>query len=336
MFVDAQESISKVSAYAEKIKQLAVMIGASEQGLNCHNALLACEKALRELMEYRREAEAQGKTVAALVKPQKEEVKPTSLVPPEFNFAPPHWIEESSFERVQVWKNSCRVDKIVKTKEVTASGAQRLRAGLQGQLESLFSMVEDQDWTEEAKEDYKREIIESYKRDSYSNFSESLSKALWTLNLGEGGFSYEPIEEEYETLSTDSTEFQTCVEFATIYSGPVREHLVEWAEENEVQIHKELLAGWAAEYPDRLFPTLLRKRMQMDDPINDWIPLALNQRNLVRGDKREWTDEVSFEMLERLIEEAHRVKMGDLTNVTHDEVVDNLARISLEYQRGGS
>lgn len=331
MFVDAHGSIDKVAAYAEKVKQLAIMIGVSEKGLNCHNALLACEKALGELMDYRREAEALGKPLSAIIKSHKESSRTLSSVPSELNFAPPHWVEESSFEKVSVWKNSRKVDKIYKTKEVTPAMAQRLRSGLQGQLESLFNMVKDQDWSEEVKESYKKDVIDCYRKESYREFSETLAKALWILNLGEEEFPEEPSDEDPGTLSCDSPEFETCVEFATVYSKPVRDHLVEWAKENGIRIHRELLVDWAEEYPDRLFSELMRKRFQRDKPISDWILLALTERELASGDSLGWSDQVSFEMIERMIEESARIEEGPNEGLHHQGVIDSLAETSLQF-----
>jgi hypothetical protein len=325
------KSLEKIAAYAENLKELAVLAGAKANNLSYHNAMLACEKALNEFINYKKEAEELGTSLANVLKSYKMSHKSSDPVPSEMRYAPPHWISEASVETVKVWKNSKLIDKVYKTREVTAATAQRLRAGLQPQVLSLFTLLEEQNWEEADKDLYRNQVIEAYMTESYREFSEKLIDALWRLNVGEEDISRaEDSKRELGTLPCDSPEFETCVEFATVYSKPVRDHLVEWAKENGIRIHRELLVDWAAEYPDRLFSELMRKRFQRDKPISDWILLALTESELASGDSLGWSDQVSFEMLERMIKESIRIEEDPKEGFHHQGVIDSLAETSLQ------
>ena len=164
---------------------MAVKLGMKELGINSSNACSFCLKALNDYSELLEAAKGLGTTPLNLLKSYKMRNKGVELIPIEMRFAPPHWVCEASVETVRVWKNSKLIDKVYKTRGVTAATAQRLRAGLQPQILNLFTLLEEQNWSPAEKEKYKNEVIEAYKEESYQEFSETLIDALWRMNVGE-------------------------------------------------------------------------------------------------------------------------------------------------------
>jgi hypothetical protein len=200
-FKNTLKELERVNSALEEFKRMAVKLGMKELGMNYSNACSFCLKSLNDYLEVLDAARDLGTTPLNLLKSYKMRNKGVELIPVEMRFAPPHWVCEASVETVRVWKNSKLIDKVYKTREVTAATAQRLRAGLQPQILNLFTLLDEQDWSSEEKDRYKNEVIEAYKEESYPEFSKTLIDALWRMNVGEDSILSDPEKEQELPLS---------------------------------------------------------------------------------------------------------------------------------------
>lgn len=184
-FRNTIKEIESANYVLEELKKVAIDLGMSKSGANTFNIGSFCLKALRNYAEILQVADELGISPLNSLKSFRIRNKKSELVPVEMKFAPPHWVCDTSVETVKVRKNSKIVEKVFKTRSVSAATAQRLRTGLQPQIADLFALINDQDWRQEDKDECRNQIVESYKTESYQKFSEMIIDALWRLNVGE-------------------------------------------------------------------------------------------------------------------------------------------------------
>jgi hypothetical protein len=320
-------TLSKLSEYTKKIEELAVLVGAKPTGLTTHNALLSCEKAIRDYVDLKEQAEESGTSLPNALRSYKMTKRPRVELPPYLRFAPPHWIQEETTKRVQVWKDSLLRDRVYKVPAVTAATAQRLRNGLQDQLENLFLLIEEKNWSENHKEEYRREVQEAYRNLDYKMFSQTLSECLWELNTGEEVYCEE--KPEKATLDCYSEGFERCEVEATVYSTSIRKSLAEWGRNNEIAFDKETLEDWSHRQPNYPFSHLARQYFKCDKPVNEWILRALTERKLASSSSLNWSDLVTLELLETLVAES--AKLVSEGEATHEGIVSSLEERCLEF-----
>lgn len=324
LYDDIRKKISKLEEIEAKIEELAILLGSKERG-NLHNSFLMCEKAICQHLEYKKKAEELNSSLGNIIRSYRMRQSPESKVPAEMRFAPPHWITEASTETVTVWKDSKRVDKVYRVGEVSAVTAQRLRHSLQGQLESLFELLESSDWGEDVKRDYKESVIKSYRTDSFQQFSEGIAESLWYLT---SGMEEEEIEQDTgNPASRYEEEFDCCLDQATMYSSKVREELVSWAKESDVTIDEYNLRGWASAYPNRLFSHLMKIYLEAEDPINGWVLDALQSVGVKNRSSHNWPEFVDLGTITKMVRCYQRMLEDSPVAITQDTILNALTEI---------
>lgn len=316
-FKEALKAIEKVSEYSEKIKELALISGAEENGLNSHNALLACEKSIKEFAALKVEIKKLGTTLPNLIKSYKMiKNRGESLVPEYLKFVPPQWILKE---------------------KLSPEKAKRLLNSLGVQLETLFQLIEESQWGESEKEQYKNEIIECFGSYSSEEFSIALSRALWNLNVEKhpGHFRrWEELAKEEESVpevSANTPEFIQCVRWSTAYSANVRGALENWALREKIDIDPDNLSYWASCEPERLHAHLVRRKLGEGEgqPINRWVKDSLQEAGLIDSSTGIWSEKVSLSLIEDMVTRYRKMLKVGGNAVTHEDIVANLTNMVL-------
>ena len=163
-----QEQIEKTDAELEKLKSLAIELGASETNLHLSNVVKILERAVREKIETEEKVKAAGyKSLSIAIKAlgQKQSY---ANVPTELSVAPSSWIRPRSISEIR-----SRGKTLTRTNPaVTATQAQ-------SKLKKLLPLID------EFCTDNDEEGIESLKKAFYSLSYEEFSKELLIL-IAEG------------------------------------------------------------------------------------------------------------------------------------------------------
>ena len=134
----AFKDLEKAENLAEELNRLALLLGVSPDGLNTPNAQRAVSKAVGELVEARQQAKDNGYSSLAVALKALGQKTPDLQLPEWAQFAPAHWINETTLETVEHWRKT----KLYKKKAVTPVQAQKQLDGIKKWIKLVLDELE--------------------------------------------------------------------------------------------------------------------------------------------------------------------------------------------------
>lgn len=180
----AFKDLEKAENLAEELNRLALLLGTRPDGLNTANAQRAVSKAVEELVEARQQAEDNGYRSLAVALKALGQKTPDLQLPLWAQFAPAHWINETSLEIVEHWRKS----KLYKKKAVTPIQAQKQLDGVKKWIKLVLDELE-------GRPDQQENVKEAFMSLSYEDFFDRLLSFLRD----------DPDEEDEEEEVTENT-----------------------------------------------------------------------------------------------------------------------------------
>lgn len=241
MLENLQEQLAKTDAELEKLRGLAIELGASETNLHLANVVKILEKAVREKLEVDEKAKAAGYKSTLIALKALGQKSDYLNIPNELTIAPSHWIVPRSITEVRVGnKTVSRTNPAVTAPQAQTKLKKLLPlidefctdnndVGIESLKDAFYSLSYD---------DFSAELLklvaESRGRaegmDSTLDKTEDKTDGLEALGLpvGELILSYERLTERW---MKDATDYQRLIKEAT---SPVRLELVEQAAATDV------------------------------------------------------------------------------------------------------
>ena len=185
MLENLQDEIKKTDAELEKLRELAIRLGASETNLHLSNVVKIIEKAVKEKLDADQKAQQAGFKSVLIAMKAAGQKKTFGNIPDELTIAPPQWAVPRTITEILVGGKSVRRT----NPAVTAVQANT-------KLKKLLPLIDE--WCAGVDE----ESIEGLKRSFYSESYEEFSAALMARVAEERGRDQSlsaPVEEPEET-----------------------------------------------------------------------------------------------------------------------------------------
>ena len=172
MLENLQEQLSKTDVELERLKSLAIDLGASETNLHLSNVVKIIEKAVKEKLEADERARSAGYKSVLIALKAVGQKQSFSHVPSELTVAPSHWVVPRSISEIRVGG-----------KTVTRTNPAVSAIQAQGKLKKLLPLIDE--FCEVAEEEKISELKSSFYSMSFDEFSTELMK-LTAMGRGRG------------------------------------------------------------------------------------------------------------------------------------------------------
>lgn len=151
---NAFKELETVERHLEELTQLAIELGANQNGLNTYNTVKHLQAVGKELLDARKTAEANGYATLAFALKALGQKTPDIQLPEWALYAPAHWSNEASIETIYYWKNGRKIDAPKRKQAVTPLQAQRqldrLKPTIKLVLDELYWDPEEMEEVKEA------------------------------------------------------------------------------------------------------------------------------------------------------------------------------------------